>query len=190
MTQQAQDPAATMEPFAIAPLTPADRDDVLAFAQDLSEHDILFLARDVRVPKVMDAWLAAIADGSIESLVARRDGKVCAMAALVRDPLGWSPHLADVRIVAGEEARGRGLGRRMLEEILAIGVGNGTEKFMARMTPDQRGAIALFESIGFRGEAMLRDHVRDAQGDLHDLVIMSLHLAEYERLRDAYGTKE
>jgi hypothetical protein len=32
------------------------------------------------------------------------------------------------------------------------------------MTVDQQAAIALFESLGFKAEALLRDHVRDVDG--------------------------
>jgi L-amino acid N-acyltransferase YncA len=43
---------------------------------------------------------------------------------------------------------------------------------MAQMTADQTGAIALFESLGFRAEALLRDHVRDREGHSHDIVML------------------
>ena len=36
----------------------------------LPEHDLLFLGRDLRHPRVVDAWLGAIAEGWIDSLVA------------------------------------------------------------------------------------------------------------------------
>ena len=37
----------------------------------------------------------------------------------------------------------------------------GIEKRTAQMTVDQRGAIALFEGMGFRAEALLANQVRD-----------------------------
>jgi hypothetical protein len=61
---------------------------------------------------------------------------------------------------------------------------------MARMTPDQRGAIALFEEMGFRGEAMLRDHVRDREGKVHDLAILSLDVARMEAQHGAFGLSD
>ncbi len=41
------------------------------------------------------------------------------------------------------------------------------------MTPDQSGSVALFESLGFRAEALLSDQVRTGDGRPHDLAILS-----------------
>jgi RimJ/RimL family protein N-acetyltransferase len=174
-------------PVEISRLERADGPAVQTFAETLSEHDLLFLARDIRRPKVTSAWLDSIDDGTITSLIARANSEVCGITALVRDLRGWSPHVADIRMVIGDKLRGKGLGRVLLEESLKIGVETGATKFIARMTPDQRSSLALFEAAGFRGEALLRDHVHDHLGDPHDLVIMSLHVEEYRRLQTAYG---
>ena len=173
----------------IRPLTPDDRDAVLAFAHALPENDLLFLGRDLRHPRVVDAWAAAISEGSIDSLVAVDDetGGVVGTAALVRDPLGWSSHVGEVRLLVSAERRGAGLGRDLLEAVFAIASAHGLSKLTARMTPDQGGAVALFESLGFRGEAMLRDHVRDPSGALHDLAVLSYDAARAAARREAFG---
>ena len=62
-----------------------------AFAERLPEHDLLFLGRDLRHPRVIAAWVEAIGEGSIDSLIAEDDqGRLVGAAALVRDPLGWA----------------------------------------------------------------------------------------------------
>jgi hypothetical protein len=43
---------------------------------------------------------------------------------------------------------------------------------VAQMTVDQQAAIALFESLGFKAEALLRDHVRDVDGKTRDIVVL------------------
>lgn len=163
---------------------------VKAFAQSLPSHDLLFLARDIQHPKVISAWLDSIADGEISGLVALDGDKVVATTAIVRDPLGWSAHVAEIRILISEKMRGKGLGRILLQHSFTSAVENGAEKLMARMTPDQRGAIALFEEMGFRGEAMLRDHVRDREGKVHDLAILSLDVARMEAQHGAFGLSD
>ena len=166
-----------------------DRDRLLAFSEALPEHDLLFLGRDLKHPRVVDAWVAAIAEGSIDSLVDEGlDGAVCGTAALIRDPLGWSAHVGEVRLLVVPEARGGGVGRRLLEELCRIASEeHGLAKLTARMTPDQRGAIELFESVGFRGEAMLRDQVADRQGQRHDIAVLSLDLERDTSRREAFG---
>jgi hypothetical protein len=44
----------------------------------------------------------------------------------------------------------------------------------AMMTPEQTGARATFEELGFRMEASLQDWVVDRDGKSRDLIIMSL----------------
>ncbi len=163
---------------------------VLKFAADLPPHDLLFLSRDIQHPKVITAWLDAIADNVIQSLLAFDGEQVVGSTAIVRDLRGWSPHVAELRILIAEEYRGKGLGRVLLNHCFTDAVDAGAEKLVARMTPDQRGAIALFEEMGFRGEAMLRDHVKDHDGSVHDLAILSLNVARLGAQHGALGFVE
>lgn len=172
---------------SIRPFARADATGVAEFAQGLPEHDLLFLSRDIKHARVIEAWVDAQAAGEIESLVATANDRIVATTAIVRDPLGWSPHVAELRMLVSPIMRGKGLGRALLDASIALAREAGATKLTARMTPDQLGAITLFEEAGFRGEAMLRDHVRDRDGALHDLVILSLGVARAEAQRDAFA---
>ena len=166
------------------------RDDVVAvgaFAAALPAHDLLFLSRDIQHARVIEAWAQSIANGAIESLIAISGDDVIATTAIVRDPLGWSPHVAEIRLLVHPAWRSKGLGRLMLDGTIALATERGALKLIARMTPDQRGAIALFEESGFRGEAMLRDHVRNREGQTFDLAIMSLDVRRARNTQAAWG---
>ena len=166
----------------------ADRDAMRAFAETLPEHDLLFLGRDLKHPRVIEAWLDAIEEGWIDSLVAEDgDGALLGTCALVRDPLSWSAHVGEVRLLVAAERRGAGLGRDLLEAVMAIAAEHRLAKLTARMTADQSGSIALFETLGFRGEALLRDQVRDRAGRPHDLVILAYDAARVAAHHRAYG---
>ena len=75
----------------------------------------------------------------------------------------------------------------MLEKSIDYAVKGGATKLTARMTPDQTGAITLFEEMGFIGEALLHDHVRDDNGRFHDLAILSLDVARAAARRTVLG---
>ena len=47
-----------------------DTADLKTFIASLPEHDLLFLSRDITHPKVIEAWIAAIPEGRITSIVA------------------------------------------------------------------------------------------------------------------------
>lgn len=165
----------------------ADRDAMLAFAQGLPEHDLLFLGRDLKHRRVIEAWLAAIDDGWIDSMIAEEGGAVVGTVALVRDPLGWSAHVGEVRLLVSADRRGAGLGRDLLEAIFGVAAERKLAKLTAAMTPDQAGSVALFESLGFRGEALLKDQVRDRAGQPHDLAILCRDMARAAAAQRAYG---
>ncbi len=172
------------------PFSPAHRDAVQLFAAGLPPHDLLFLARNIQHPKVLDAWLDAIGDGEIESEIALAGERVVGTTAIVRDPHSWSAHVADIRILIAPSMRGKGLGRLLLDASMKRAVEAGATKLTARMTPDQRGAITLFEEAGFRGEALLRDQVRAPDGVLHDLAVLSLDVDRHAAQQAASGLDE
>lgn len=169
----------------------SDSELVRHFAQAMPPHDLLFLQRDIRNPRVIAAWLDQIASGQIESQLALdQDGSLLACTALVRDELSWSPHVAEVRIVIAPAARGTGLGRLLALECVNAAREAGVEKLQVRMTPDQAAAQRVFEDMGFQPEALLRDQVRDASGETHDILILGLNLARQGRQQEAYGLGE
>jgi RimJ/RimL family protein N-acetyltransferase len=152
---------------------PTDDVAMLAFAAELPEHDLLFLGRDLRHARVIEAWQQAIGEGWIDSLVAADDGRIVATGALVRDPLGWSGHVGEIRLLVAPTRRGAGLGGDLVEALLAIARAHGLAKLTATMTPDQTASIALFEGLGFEREARLAGHVRGSDGVAHDLLVLA-----------------
>jgi RimJ/RimL family protein N-acetyltransferase len=165
----------------------ADEAAVLAFAQQLPTHDLLFLPRNISQSKVLSAWINEIERGDITSLLAIRQGVVVGCGTLVRDPHSWSPHVGEIRMVVSLEVRGQGVGRALSQETFAIALAAGLEKLSVQMTVDQQAAIALFESLGFKAEALLHDHVRDVDGKKHDIVVLGHNVAQVRAQLEAYG---
>ena len=166
---------------------PADEALVLAFAQKLPVHDLLFLPRNISEPKVLAAWIKEIERGSITSLLAVKSGRVVGCGTIVRDPLSWSPHVGEIRNVVSPDVRGQGVGRALSQETFALALSVGLEKLLVQMTVDQTGAIAIFEGLGFKAEALLRDHVRDLAGNKHDIVVLAHNVAQVRAQMEAYG---
>src|SRR5438045_6255072 len=124
-------------------MSPADEAAVLDFAQKLPTHDLLFLPRNISQPKVLSAWIKEIERGAIKSLLAVKDGKVVGCGTLVRDPLSWSPHVGEIRMVISQDVRGQGVGRALSQESCALAGGGGREQLEVEMAADQQGAGAL-----------------------------------------------
>ena len=171
-------------------LTSSDESDLLAFANALPVHDLLFLSRDIQEPKVVSAWIKSIKDGDIVSIVARKDNQIIGSTAIVTDKYTWSSHVGEIRVLVGENSRDIGLGRLLIQESFLVGLDIGLEKLTAQMTVDQDGAIKVFEEMGFRTEALLKDHVKDRDGEKHDIIILSHDVDRFYSQMQAYGLDE
>lgn len=178
------------EPVTIRWMAADDGPKVQRFAETLPLHDLLFLQRDIREPRVIAAWLEQIAGGQIRSLIAETNGIVLGCTAIVRDEFSWSPHVAEIRVLTSPAMRGSGLGRLLAQDCLLAAQERSVEKVFVRLTPDQSAALAVFEDMGFHPEALLRDHVRDAAGQTHDIAIMALDLNRQNSRHETFGMGE
>lgn len=169
------------------------REDVarfLEFTQSLPEHDLLFLRTDITDAGVVADWLDNVEGGRIVTIIAEQGGKVLGYGSLHFSNAPWSQHVGELRVLLAEGARGKGLGRALTDAIFAQALERGIEKMVAQMTIDQKAAIATFEELGFRAEALLRDHVKDRNGQKHDLLVYSHDVREFQAQLDAYGMSE
>lgn len=175
------------ESFEIGRMSPGDGAAVSAFVATLPAHDLLFLRRDIGQPKVIAAWMEAIRAGRVHSLVLREGARLVGCTAIVTEDMTWSQHVGELRVLLDPGLRGKGVGQVLVQECFATALSLGLNKLCVQMTADQQGAVAAFESLGFRAEALLRNHVRDREGRMHDLAILSHDVAEVQSRMDAYG---
>jgi L-amino acid N-acyltransferase YncA len=152
---------------------------VLAFARSLPQHDLVFLHRDITDEAEVASWIADIEQGIEGVILAVAEDAVLGYSSVSRSPLSWSRHVAELRVVVGPDARGQGLGRALTAEAFRIAEDLGVRKMVAQMTIDQQGALRTFKQLGFTSEALLHDHVLDADGTTLDLVIMSQDVAAF-----------
>jgi L-amino acid N-acyltransferase YncA len=171
-------------------MTPDDKAAILAFARALPEHDLLFLRRDITQESSVDDWISELKTGEITTILAVDGTEVVGYGTIHRSLLRWSSHVAELRVAVAEHMRGKGLGRVLTQEAFANALTSGIEKMVAQMTLDQKSAVATFEGLGFRPEALLRDQVKDRAGNKHDLLVLSHEVAKFEAQRAAYGVAQ
>lgn len=161
----------------VRPLRSVDRDALADFFRRVPEEDRKFLKDDVSRPEVIDAWCREINAARVLPLIAEAEGKVVADATLHRRAAGWLRHVGEVRLVVDPEYRRKGLGSRLVEEIIQLAQAEeGLDKLVAEMTPEKGAARRAFERLGFRQVAVIPDLVRDQTGTARDLVILVLDL--------------
>ena len=168
-------------------MTTTDGPRLHTFAQQLSDHDLLFLRRDITKQSTIDTWVRNVADGTMYTVLAEDHGQILGYSSLYRNDFDWSRHVAELRVMVAPKARKTGLGRILTREAFNVALALGIEKVVARMTLDQSGARTVFEELGFRPEALLRDEVKDRSGKTHDLLLMANDVAAFLARRDNYG---
>jgi ribosomal protein S18 acetylase RimI-like enzyme len=150
-----------------------DEPAVERFLARIPEGDRTFFKEDVTDPDVIAFWGRR---GGVTN-VALDGGEVVGYGAVI--PLqGWSSHVGEVRVIVDPGHRRQGVGRALGRQAVLSGVGLGLEKLVVEVIADQEPTIAMFRSLGFDPEALLEDQVRDQVGELHDLMILGLSVAE------------
>ncbi len=152
------------------PLGPEDTQALHEFFADVPATDRTFFKADVADPAVAQAWVSD--QRSIRRLAVEDGGCIVAFAALTPG-VERTSHVADLTLVVRARARGRGLGRTLAREMLLEAVRHGFKKVTVDIAADSTGAISMFQGLGFVPEALLRDHLCDPNGDLHDLVVLA-----------------
>ena len=178
--------------MAIEPLGPERCDALLTFFAALPEGDLTFIREEVTDPDTVRSW--ASGPGSGGRWVAVDDGgdggdEVTGYVA-VRPLPGWSDHVGELRLVVDPSRRGAGLGRELARRAVAEAIGSGLTKLVVEVVAEQGAALALFTELGFTGEALLVDHIRDRNGELRDLLVLAHHVGRTWSGMDTLGLPE
>jgi ribosomal protein S18 acetylase RimI-like enzyme len=156
-------------------LTAADTDALHEFFNAIPPEDRTFFFQDVTDRAVAEGWTAD--ERKIRRAAIDEDGQILAFSAL-NPGVDWSAHTAEVVLVVAPRARRQGLGRALARGMLIEAVQHGFKKVSVLLPADNGAAIAMFQGIGFEGEALLRDQLCSPEdGELRDVVILA-HLVD------------
>ena len=160
--------------MTVVELGPERCDALLRFFGSLPEGDLTFIKEEVTDPETVRSWTKGDGPGGRWVAVAdpADDGEVTGYVA-VRPLPGWSDHVGEVRLVVDPAARGQGLGRALARWALLQALECDMKKLTVDVVAEQEGAVSMFGGLGFQAEGLLRDHVRDRDGELRDLILLS-----------------
>lgn len=158
--------------------------DALArFLADLPEGDVTFIKEDVTDPA------ALLEGGGVREVAIDGDGAIAGLLLLVPLP-GWSSHVGDLRLVVHPAHRGQGLGHQLARRALLAAAELGLRKVVVEVVAAQQGAVRLFTNLGWQGEALLTDHIRDRAGELRDLLLLAYLVEDSWSAMSVSGVEE
>ena len=159
----------------------------LRFYRSLPPEDRRFLKHDVTKHDVVLRRIQQTMEGTIHRIFALVEDDIVADGTLEFSQDIWRRHLGEIRVVVARKFQRRGLGKLIISDLYNTAKRRGVEKIVAKMAAPQKASRKIFERLGFHVDSLLPEYIKDADGTLQSMVIMSCTLDELsEELRGFY----
>ncbi len=161
------------EQVTIRSLQPGDKDELLSFFLRVPEEDRFYLNSDVSSAEVIAEFTEHIDLDQTIPLVAVSGNRILADATLHRSRRAARRHVGEIRVVVEPEYRRRGLGVRLIHELIQLGRDLDLHSLVFELVSGhQQDAIQAALGAGFEQVAELRGRILDIQGSPQDLIIL------------------
>jgi L-amino acid N-acyltransferase YncA len=164
--------------ITLRPLLKEDERALVEYFRVMPVEDRLCLKEDVTDPKVIENWIYTLDYDNVLPLIALDDGRIAGDATLHFNPFGWTRHQGEIRLTTDSHYRVKGLGTLLIQDLIDIAMHLGLKQLSAEIPPVLDKAFYLFEKLGFKEVAVLKDFVKDKEGTDSDLVLMLKTLTE------------
>lgn len=159
----------------------------LQFFKTLPAEDRRYLRNDVTKQEIVERRIRQIEQGAVHRIFAFVQDDVVADGALECSGDGWSRHVGEIRVIASPVFQSRGLGTLLIGELFVEAQRRQVEKVIVKMASPQTAGRKICEKLGFHLDGVLPGHIKDAEGNLQDLVVMSCTLdVMWKELKDFY----
>jgi L-amino acid N-acyltransferase YncA len=144
----------------------------------LPPKEVARLKHDVTDPYIISKWIYDLDYDVVFPLVAMDNDRIVANGTLKFNMVGWRKHQGEIRATVDPEYREKGLSTALIKNMIDIAKSMGLEQLTAELAPTLDEAYFLFEKMGFKEAAVLKNFIKDQEGTYEDLVVMILDLNE------------
>lgn len=165
----------------LRPIVKEDEAALRTFLDQIPKDEQWFLRAELSNPEVLHRWIQDLDYERILPIVAVRedDGSIIAIVRLYRSGSGCLQHVAHVRIMVLADYRAQKVGSWMILDAVKLAMDLGIEKMVAEFVAcAEQVAIKAALKLDFHQEAVLKNYVKDPDGNYRDLIIMIRNLQE------------
>ncbi len=160
-----------MTEYRVRLATPADAEAICRMYNQGIEDRGATLETELRTPEERRRWLAGRSPRH-PVIVAETAGDLVGWGSLnVFNPREAYRFVADFSIYVERAWRGKGVGRVLLERLIALGREHGFHKLVLSAFPFNEGGMALYTKLGFRTVGVYKEQGR-LDGEWVDTIIM------------------
>lgn len=159
---------------SVVEIRPLEPDDVDALHEILRCPGVLpwtIDERDLSRADVIRAYFTPAPSRERHERVAVLEGRVVAHGGFAVSLRPRIAHFGTMYIAVHDDAQDRGIGRRLMTELVSLADARGLRRLELNVHADNERAIALYKSLGFVEEGRLREQVRRDDTYLDSLVM-------------------
>lgn len=159
----------------LRPLTPKDRDALVALFANLPAEETQFFRSKVSNAEVVASWAENPDYTRIFPLIALVGERIVGNCTLHLGS-GYTRHVAEIRIFLAREVRRRGIGSAMVKGQLEIARKLGLHQVIAEVVESRPQVIHAFERLGFERQFAWKDMFMTAEGETLDMIVLVNYL--------------
>jgi RimJ/RimL family protein N-acetyltransferase len=160
----------------LRPMVPEDKQRLIEYYSPVSDEDLrYFRDHEVKDPQFIQEWCDNLNYGKVLPILALAKDRVVGSASLHFFD-GPKRHVGEMRLFLSKDYRKRGLGMKMIRALIDLARKNGLSILYCEVIADMSKVVKAFEQLGFKSQATLDDFFMFPDGDMCDVVIMTLSL--------------
>ena len=163
----------------LRPVVREDEQDLNKFFFEIPEEERWYRRQKLTDPEVLHKWIETLDYKRIIPLIAanRDTGYIVANLTLLFSTSVSLRHVAYLRLIVHPWYRHQRLGGLMILDGAELAMSLGIEKLIAEFVVGvEETAIAAAQKLNFHQAAVLKDYVKDPEGQYRDLLIMVKNL--------------
>ncbi len=156
-------------------LSQDDQHRLMDFYAAVSPEDLQYFRHDVKDESLIQDWCNNLDYSKVLPVIALAKDRIVGSASL-HFFVGPKRHIGEVRLFLSKDYRKRGLGMKMIRSLVDLARKEGLCLLVAEVIADKTKVVKAFEQLGFHPQCTLDDYFMFPDGEMNDVVLMTLPL--------------